>query len=68
MFYVVPVGWSKSKYKETEVLLSCGPNAGQDHMIKTANAFFENWIKLKYLEIMATSQNCIHTEIKSRLI
>jgi hypothetical protein len=67
MFYEVPVRWSRSKYKETQVFLSCGPNAGQNHMIKTANQFFENWIKLKYLEIMATSQNCIQAEIKSRL-
>jgi len=40
MFYEAPVGWSRSKYKETRVFLSCGPNAGQDLMIKIANKFF----------------------------
>jgi len=67
MFYEALVGWSRSKHKETQVFLSCGPNAEQNLMIKIANKFFENWIKSKYLEIMATSQNCIHAEIKSRL-
>jgi hypothetical protein len=67
MFYEVPVGWSISKYKETQVFVSFGPNAGQNHTIKTANKLFENWTKLKYLKIIAISQNCIHAEIKSKL-
>jgi hypothetical protein len=67
MFYDVPVGWSRSKHKETQVFMSCGPNARQNHLSKIANKFFENWTKLKYLEIMATSQNCIHAEIKTTL-
>jgi hypothetical protein len=65
MFHEVPVGWSRSKYKETQVCMSCGPNASQNHTIKMANKFFENWTKLKYLEITAINQNCIHAEIKS---
>jgi hypothetical protein len=47
--------------------MSCGPNVVQNHTIKIGNKFFENWTKLKYLETMATSQNCINAEIKSRL-
>jgi len=43
MFYEVPIGWSRRKYKETQVCMSCGPNAGQNHTIKMANKFFENW-------------------------
>jgi hypothetical protein len=67
MLYVVPVGWSRSKYKETQVITSFGPNTGQNHTIKMSNKFFENWTKLKYLEIKATSQNSIHAEITSKL-
>jgi hypothetical protein len=67
MLYEVPVDWSRSKYKETQAFASFGPNTGQNHTIKMSNKFFENWTKLKYLEIPLTSQNYIHAEIKSKL-
>lgn len=67
MLYEVPVGWSRSKHKETREFTSFGPNTGQNHTIKMSNKFFKNWTKLKYMEIIATSQNCIHAEIKSEL-
>jgi hypothetical protein len=67
MLYEVPAGWSRSKYKETQAFTSFGPNTGQKHTIKMSNTFLENWKKLKYLEIIATSQNYIHAEIKTKL-
>jgi hypothetical protein len=66
LLYEVPVGWSRSKYKESQAFTSFGPNTGQNQTIKMSNKFFENWTKLKYLEIAATSQNYIHAEIKSK--
>ena len=65
--HVIPVRWSTSKQKETQVFMSCDTNTGQNHIIKIANKSFENWAKLKYLGIMATNQNCTHAEIMSRL-
>ena len=64
---VIPVGWSRSKHKETQAFMSCDTNTGQNHIIKIANKSFENWAKSKYLGIMATNQNCTHAEITSRL-
>ena len=67
VYEVIPVGWSRSKHKETQVFMSCDTNTEQNHTIKIANKSFENWAKLKYLEIMETYQNCAHAEITSRL-
>lgn len=39
---------------------------GQNYYIKVANKFFENVTKCKHLAAMATNQNCIRQEIKSR--
>ena len=67
VYEVIPLGWSRSKHRETQVFMSCDTNARQYHIIKTANKSFENWAKLKYLGIMATNQNRTHAEITSRL-
>jgi hypothetical protein len=49
VYEVIPVGWSRSKHKETPVFMSYDTNTGQNHIIKIANKSFENWAKLKYL-------------------
>ena len=67
VYEVIPVGWSRSKHKETQVFQSCDTNRRQNPIIKVANKSFENWAKFKYLGIMATNQNCTHAEITSRL-
>jgi hypothetical protein len=40
-------------------------NAGQGHIIKTANKCFENVVKLIYLEATIMNLSCIHEEKKS---
>ncbi len=67
VYEVIPVGWSRSKHKETQVFQSCDTNRRQNPIIKVANKSFENWAKFKYLGIMATNQNSTHAEITSRL-
>jgi hypothetical protein len=49
------------------MLLSCHPNAGQNHDIKRGNRCFENVAQFIYLETMITDQNLIQEEIKRRL-
>jgi hypothetical protein len=53
----------KTKY----MIMSCHQHVGQNHNLLTANKLSENVVKFKYLGTMATNQNCIHEEIKSRL-
>jgi hypothetical protein len=42
--------------------------AGRKHSIITANRSFEDVAKIKYLGTTLTDQNCMHEEIKSRII
>jgi hypothetical protein len=51
------------KYK----LLTLHQNEGQNRDIKTANRFFENAVRFKYLGTTVTDQNLIQEEIKRRL-
>jgi hypothetical protein len=53
----------KTKY----VIMSLHPNSGQNQYIRTANEWFENVAKFKYLGTTLTNQNDIHDEVKSRL-
>jgi hypothetical protein len=53
----------KTKY----MIMSCHPNSGQNHNIRTANESFENVAKFKYLGMTLTNKNDIHDEIKIRL-
>jgi glycerol-3-phosphate O-acyltransferase len=50
------------------MLVSRCQKAGQRQSIKMANRAFEDMAKFKYLQTTLTDQNCIHEEIKSRLI
>jgi hypothetical protein len=50
------------------MLVSRCQKAGQRQSIKIGNRSFESVAKFKYLGITLTHQNCIHEEIKSRLI
>jgi len=50
------------------VLLSHKKNVGQNHNKKTANQSFENVEKIRDLGKAVTYKNCMHGEIKSRLI
>jgi hypothetical protein len=43
-------------------------NAGKKHNLMIANKSFENVAQLKCLGQSATNENCIHEEIKSKLI
>jgi hypothetical protein len=47
--------------------LSDHQTTGQNHYIKKANKSFKNVVKVKYLEMALTNQNCIHQEIKISL-
>jgi hypothetical protein len=49
------------------MIMSHHQNSGQNQNIKTANEWFENVAKFKYLGTTLTNQNDIHNEIKSRL-
>lgn len=51
-------GWSRSKHRKTKhMLLSCPKNAGQNCDMKTANRFFQNEAKFKFLGMAPTNQN-----------
>jgi hypothetical protein len=47
--------------------MSWHQSEGQNHNSPTANKFFENMVKFKYLGTTVTNQKCIHEEIKRRL-
>jgi hypothetical protein len=40
---------------------------GQNHDTMTANKFFENVTKLRYLGTTVTNRNCLQDETKNRL-
>jgi hypothetical protein len=53
------------KAEETKyMLLSCHPNAGQNHDVDIANRSFESVAQFKYLGMTVTNQNVIQEEIK----
>jgi hypothetical protein len=54
------VNTEKTKY----MLLSLHQNAGQNRDINTANRYFENVAKFRYLGTTVTNQNLIQEEIK----
>jgi aspartate carbamoyltransferase regulatory subunit len=54
----------KTKY----MLISRSQKIGQKHSIKIENRSFEQVVKFKYFASTLTDQNCMHEEIKSRLI
>jgi hypothetical protein len=58
------VNTEKTKY----MLMSHYQVAGKKHSIKIANKSFEDVVKFKYLGTTSTDQNCLHEEIKRRLI
>jgi hypothetical protein len=49
------------------MVVSRHQNAGQNDSSSTANKSFGSVAKLKYLGTTATSQNCVHEKIGSRL-
>jgi hypothetical protein len=49
------------------MFMSRHESIGQKLYTKVANKSFENVVKLKYLEIAVTNENCIHEDIRSRL-
>jgi ribosomal protein S2 len=62
------VGLEGNTEKTKNILLSCHQNVGQNQDIKIANRCFENVAQFRYLGTTTTNQNCIHEEIKKRLI
>jgi hypothetical protein len=50
------------------MFMSHHQTTGQNHYIKAANKSFENLAKFKYLGLTVTNQNCIHEEIKIKMI
>jgi hypothetical protein len=61
---VLEVNSEKTKY----MFMSRHQNAGQSNYMRVANKSFERVTKFKYLGATLTDHNCIHEEIKSRLI
>jgi hypothetical protein len=57
------VNAEKTKY----MLLSHHQNAGQNHVINTANRCFKNVEQFKYLGMTVRNQNLIQEEIKKKL-
>jgi hypothetical protein len=49
------------------MVLSLHQSAGQNHVIKIGNRWFENVAQFRYLGTKITNQNPIHEEIKRRL-
>jgi hypothetical protein len=64
------VGLEVNPEKTKYMLVSRCRKTGQRQSIKIVNRSFESVAKFKYLEItlIVKDQNCIHEEIKSRLI
>jgi hypothetical protein len=54
--------------EKTKYMLSRSQKTGRNHSIKTANRSFEDVAKFKYFGTTLTDQNCMHEEIKSRII
>jgi hypothetical protein len=48
--------------------MSCKANAGQNCNVKIGSKSFEDVAEVKYLEMTPTNYNCVHGEIKRRLI
>jgi hypothetical protein len=62
------VGLEVNPEKSKCMLMSCIQKIGQKHSIKIANRSFEDVAKFKYVRTTITDKNCMHEEMKSKLI
>jgi hypothetical protein len=49
------------------MFMSCHETTGQNHCVQGANKSLESVVKLKYLGMTVTNENCIFVDDKSRL-
>jgi hypothetical protein len=62
------IGLEVNSEKTKCMFMSRHQTTGQSYYIRVANKSFEKVAKFKYLGSSLTDQNCIHEEIRSRLI